>query len=322
MGRGAHREPVRDALVADLVDACADARPAREAVDVRTVGAAASPDLRVARLRQTGADLLDELGLPPRVAEDLLARALPPSLDDLLALADAVVEVAPPAAEQVVEVADLAAVDVLEQPARLARTFRALVPVVARWEVLVAPRGAGALTPPGHETLTALRELTDRLEALDRVLADPATGLHLVPAPGPAGDAERAAAVVALALMGRTPTAVHDRPLTGAPGPGRRSAGEATHDAGARHPAPQPAAPGPRVRREGERWWFELDVPGLRAGDVDLVRHEDELVLGCAGRHRSLTLPPVLRRCQVERAGLRRGVLTLELTPDEELWPR
>nr|WP_257910598.1 hypothetical protein [Janibacter limosus] len=60
----------------------------------------------------------------------------------------------------------------------------------------------------------------------------------------------------------------------------------------------------------------------MRAPDPELVRHEDELVLGCAGRTRRVLLPSALRRCEIERAGVADGVLTLTMTPDPAVWPR
>ena len=65
-----------------------------------------------------------------------------------------------------------------------------------------------------------------------------------------------------------------------------------------------------------------IDLPGVRAADLDLVRHDDELVLGCAGRSRRVLLPSVLRRCEIARAGVAGGVLTVTMTPDEAVWPR
>nr|WP_246297193.1 hypothetical protein [Janibacter cremeus] len=83
-----------------------------------------------------------------------------------------------------------------------------------------------------------------------------------------------------------------------------------------------PAADLPSLERRGEEWLLHIDLPGVRAADLDLVRHDDELVLGCAGRTRRVLLPSVLRRCDIERAGVAGGVLTLTMTPDERVWPR
>ena len=49
-----------------------------------------------------------------------------------------------------------------------ARALRALVPVVARWDVLVAPRGIGVLTPPGldEQWLVSLAHTQADMDAL------------------------------------------------------------------------------------------------------------------------------------------------------------
>ena len=76
----------------------------------------------------------------------------------------------------------------------------AFVPVIARWEVLVAPDGIGTLPQPDAPVLAALREGAALLDALDTALADPAqTALHLAAPAGPVGAARRADAEVFLA---------------------------------------------------------------------------------------------------------------------------
>lgn len=186
----------------------------------------------------------------------------------------------------------------------MARALDAFVPVVARWEVLVAPEGIGALPTPEPPVLAALREGASLLESVDAALADPTmTTVHLAAPDGPVGAARRADAEVLLALMGRTLTAVH--PVSGA---------------GIEH-LPTPTQPGPSVERVDDRWLLQVAVPGVRAADLDLVRHDDEIVLGCAGRSRRVLLPSVLRRCDIERAGVAGGVLTLTMTPREAVWP-
>lgn len=249
--------------------------------------------------------LLTALDLPAPVVADLVATVLPAELADLLRLARGLAQAQEHGHELVSEV-EIEVARLLDLPQRVARAFAAFVPVVARWEVLVAPEGIGALPPPDPPVLAALREGAALLEALDRALADPlSTALHLAAPDGPVGAARRADAEVLLALMGRTLTAVH--PVSGA---------------GVEHlPAPGQAA-GPRVERDEQSWLLQIDVPGVRAADLDLVRHEDEIVLGCAGRSRRVLLPSVLRRCEIDRAGVARGVLTLTMSPDEAVWPR
>ena len=249
--------------------------------------------------------VLAALDLPAPVVSDVIASVLPPQLPSLLRLARVLEQGAREGHELVIDV-DIEVARLLDLPQRVARALAAFVPVVARWQILVAPEGIGHLPQPDPPVLAALREGAELLESLDRALADPEhTTLHLAVPAGPVGAARRADAEVLLALMGRTLTAVH-------PGVGT----------GVEH-LPSPMSPcGPRVERCGGAWLLHLDVPGVRAVDLDLVRHEDEVVLSCAGRSRRLRLPSVLRRCDIDRAGVAGGVLTLTLTPDEAVWPR
>lgn len=249
--------------------------------------------------------LLAALDLPAPVVADLIATVLPTELPALLRLARGLAQAETTGHELVVDV-DIEVARLLDVPQRVARAFAAFVPVVARWEVLVAPEGIGALPAPDTPVLAALREGAELLESLDTALADPmTTSLHLAAPAGPVGAVRRADADVLLALMGRTLTAVH--PVSGA---------------GVEYlPAP-PSGPDARVEHDDGRWFLRIDVPGVHAADLDLVRHDDELVLGCAGRTRRVLLPSVLRRCEIERAGVADGVLTLTMAPDEAVWPR
>lgn len=249
--------------------------------------------------------VLAALDLPAPVVADLIGRLLPPELPTLLRLARQIEQATLEDHELVIPV-DLEVARLLDVPQRVGRAFAAFVPVVARWEVLVAPEGVGALPAPDPPVLTALREGARLLEDLDAALADPGTtAVHLALPAGPVGSARRADAEVLLALMGRTLTAVHP-----ADGPGVEHLPDAS------------APTRPQVERRDGEWLLRLHVPGVRATDLDLVRHDDELVLGCAGRTRRLLLPSVLRRCDIERAGVAGGVLTLTMTPDERVWPR
>ena len=67
---------------------------------------------------------------------------------------------------------------------------------------------------------------------------------------------------------------------------------------------------------------FVLDLPEVTADEVELSRHDDALQLSAHGTMRVVPLPPGLRRCAVERAGLAGGRLTLDLVPDPARWPR
>lgn len=252
--------------------------------------------------------LLTALDLPSPVVADLIARILPTELPALLRLARRLDRAERDGHELVAEV-DIEVSRLLDAPQRVARAMTAFVPVIARWEVLVAPEGIGNLPRPRPPVLAALREGAALLDGLDAALADPArTALHLAAPAGPVGAVRRADAEVLLALMGRTLTAVH-----------HPSGGGVEH-------LPDPRA-GHRMTVErlddgSSSWQLRLDLPGVRAGDVDLVRHDDELVIGCAGRSRRVLLPSVLRRCEIARAGVAHGVLTVTMSPDEAVWPR
>ncbi|HSV64828.1 MAG TPA: ArsA family ATPase [Mycobacteriales bacterium] len=89
--------------------------------------------------------------------------------------------------------------------------------------------------------------------------------------------------------------------------------------------ADDPLAPPPPedlvgVVRDGDDFVLVVALPLADRDDVRLARTGDELVLTVAGRRRLLTLPSVLRRCQVSGAGLAGGRLRVRFRPDPELW--
>lgn len=295
VGGGAHA-----AAVTDRVAAATSLRPV-----VRGRAPSRSTDPVIAAIRSHLDRLLDALDLPAPVVADLAGQLLPTQLPTLLHLARSLDQAGRDDHELVTEV-DIEVARLLDLPQRISRALAAFVPVVARWEVLVAPEGVGALPVPEPPVLAALREGADLLGRFDTALADPdIVALHLAAPAGPVGAARRADAEVLLALMGRTLTAVHP-----AEGPG------------VEHLPVPPGQERPRVERRGHEWLLRIGLPGVHAADLDLVRHEDELVLGCAGRTRRVLLPSVLRRCDIERAGVAAGVLTLTMVPDERVWPR
>jgi arsenite-transporting ATPase len=65
---------------------------------------------------------------------------------------------------------------------------------------------------------------------------------------------------------------------------------------------------------------LDLEVPGIGDGDVDLARIGDELAVTVDRRRRSVTLPPVLRRCEVVGADLSDDRLAVVFRPDPALW--
>jgi len=83
-----------------------------------------------------------------------------------------------------------------------------------------------------------------------------------------------------------------------------------------------PAAPtSMTVLPEGDGYVLALPLPLVSAAQVDLKRRDDELLVTVGDHRRILSLPSVLRRCVVTRAGVRDGTLRVKFAPDEALWP-
>lgn len=251
----------------------------------------------LATLDEAGRDLLADLDLPGDVAADLLAGLRDPDLRALLGVAAALRPASRPAPpDEVAPVLVLVPVEsdparLVALPARAARTARALVPLLARWEALVAPPGIGALRRPRPAALAAAREVADLLEPLDTLLARDAV-IHHLPGPGLVEAARAVDLTIALALMGRV---LGDDPADGS--------GEATTP-------------------EGPPFALRLPLPGLTADEIVLEREGDDVVV-TVGRHsRSTRLSALHRRCVITQARMRQGVLTLELEPDSGEWPR
>lgn len=75
-----------------------------------------------------------------------------------------------------------------------------------------------------------------------------------------------------------------------------------------------------RVEADGEDFVLTLPLPLVSAGQVDLARREDDLVLSVGDQRRVVTLPSVLRRCIVQNAAVGNGELRVRFERDEELW--
>ncbi|OIV35616.1 hypothetical protein BIV57_20665 [Mangrovactinospora gilvigrisea] len=79
------------------------------------------------------------------------------------------------------------------------------------------------------------------------------------------------------------------------------------------------------VDQQGEgtdrRLVLRMPLPGAHRADLELARCGDELVIGIGPYRRLLTLPSALRRCTVDGASLRGGVLAVRFRPDAGLWP-
>lgn len=75
------------------------------------------------------------------------------------------------------------------------------------------------------------------------------------------------------------------------------------------------------VFADGDDYVLSMPLPLAEAGDLDLARSGDELVLTVAGRRRLLALPSGLRRCAVAGAALADGTLRVRFRPDPDVWP-
>ncbi len=84
----------------------------------------------------------------------------------------------------------------------------------------------------------------------------------------------------------------------------------------------EPRRPRPlRVERVGEQFDLVLELPLVQAGDVELARRGDDLLVSVAGQRRVVCLPSVLRRCDVVRARVSGEALHVRFRPDPAQWP-
>ncbi|WP_377642076.1 ArsA family ATPase [Oryzobacter terrae] len=80
------------------------------------------------------------------------------------------------------------------------------------------------------------------------------------------------------------------------------------------------ATPRTRVEADGDDFVLTLPLPLVTAGEVDLARRDDDLVIEVGDQRRVVTLPSVLRRCVVQNAAVGNGELRVRFERDEELW--
>ncbi|HEX8970475.1 ArsA family ATPase [Oryzihumus sp.] len=76
------------------------------------------------------------------------------------------------------------------------------------------------------------------------------------------------------------------------------------------------------LERDGTAYVLSLPLPLVTAAEVDLKRRGDELLVAVGDHRRVLSLPSVLRRCDVTGAGVRDGALRVRFVPDEKVWPQ
>jgi arsenite-transporting ATPase len=87
-----------------------------------------------------------------------------------------------------------------------------------------------------------------------------------------------------------------------------------------------PAAPGParellRVSADGADFVLTLQLPLATRATVDVARAGDDLIVTVGGHRRVLTLPSVLRRCEVVGGDFDGTALSVRFRPDPTLWP-
>jgi arsenite-transporting ATPase len=76
------------------------------------------------------------------------------------------------------------------------------------------------------------------------------------------------------------------------------------------------------VDTEGDEYVLRMWLPLVERAAVDAARAGDDLVLTVAGHRRVLTLPSVLRRCDVVGGEFADRQLRVRFRPDPALWPR
>ncbi|MEU6557507.1 ArsA-related P-loop ATPase [Streptomyces sp. NPDC046915] len=250
------------------------------------------------------------------------------------------------------------ALALLSLPEELRRYLRRLLPPerqAARALRPVLGRLAGVPMPADWLYETAGRWDVE-LAAVEAVLGDRDTAVHLVAEPGPAAaDAVRGARL-GLALRGlRTETLIanrvlpetaHDPWLAGLTAQQGKTLAEwhasydlhavahlgrdprGTDDLAALavpgvNPAPAPVEwpVTDRIAEDGVLVWH-IPLPGAVRDELDLIRRGDELVITAGPFRRIVPLPSALRRCTVAGAALREGELRIRFAPDPDLWPR
>jgi arsenite-transporting ATPase len=88
-----------------------------------------------------------------------------------------------------------------------------------------------------------------------------------------------------------------------------------------------PAALGPqrdllRVDADGDDFVLVMALPLATRAAVDVARAGDDLVVTVGGHRRVLTLPSVLRRCDVVAGDFDGGQLRVRFRPNPDLWPK
>lgn len=250
------------------------------------------------------------------------------------------------------------ALALLALPEELRRYLRRLLPAerqAARALRPVLGRLAGVPMPAEWLYETAARWDVE-LAAAAAVVEDRATTVRVVAEPSPAGTDAVRTALTGLALRGlRVETLLANRVLPaatadtwlGALAAQQRKALDEWRERNTVHEVPHlgrdprggddlGALPVPGVNdapppvewpvvdqlaEDGVLVWH-IPLPGAIREELDLIRRGDELVLTVGQFRRIVPLPSALRRCTVDGAALREGVLRIRFAPDPDLWPR
>jgi arsenite-transporting ATPase len=77
-----------------------------------------------------------------------------------------------------------------------------------------------------------------------------------------------------------------------------------------------------RVESDGDDFVLVMSLPLAARASVDVARAGDDLVVTVGGHRRVLTLPSVLRRCDVVAGDFDGAQLRVRFRPNPELWPK
>ena len=176
--------------------------------------------------------------------------------------------------------------------------------------------------PPDPRALPALRRAGAGLGVLGHALASVTLARVLPPAAGEwarSRTAQQDDVRTALRTAGVDAPEVAEAPRSPADAAALRALGAAVPTAAATAAEPVP-------RRAGSGWELAVPLPFVGRGEVDLTRWGDELVIGAAGRRRSWSLSPLLRRCTVTGAtvaepGTPQAALVVRFAADPTQWP-
>jgi arsenite-transporting ATPase len=305
-------------------------------LDVLQIDTRARLDTAWTTVRATVGGLLGGAGVDPLVAEEIAAV---PGVDDILALLevgthtagyDAIVIDCAPTAETL---------RLLALPEALDRLVAKGFPIDRRLARLLGPAG---MAPSTVAALDALEQLAAELASVRDLVTGPQSSVRLVTTPERVVLAETHRARTTLAMLGHHVDGVvvnrvavgdewpdvlsarhremlvsardrfADLPVRFAPYSGAEPVGVeallglADVVLGTSDPLDLGAVRASSdVQADGDRWFLDVSVPGADLADLDIALTEDgDLVVDLGPHRRVITLPPVLRRCEVSGARL------------------